>query len=238
MADQKSDEKGMSEAAYASWDVWDGSGNDEWEIGRMWAEKREIFYEQGKWEALANFREDSSLLFDAMVDFMNHITDAIKNDGAPAIRIFPAESRVLLSYADRVALEVVGEYITPLLSHARGITNEVFLQATAASFAQAWRIADALIFVSKPAVESDKPVISTTQAEDVVYRMFEINMDEYLDEEVEQIKIVFDGICRDWDKKVIPLHPLGTGLFLTCRADGPTYANGLDVRWITQPSAG
>ena len=55
IADQNKDEKGMNEAAHASWDVWDGSGSDEWEIGRMWAEKREVFYEQGKWESLQNF---------------------------------------------------------------------------------------------------------------------------------------------------------------------------------------
>jgi len=34
------------------------------------------------------------------------------------------------------------------------------------------------------------------------YQMFEINMDEYLDEEVEALKHVFDVICRDWEKKV------------------------------------
>ena len=34
------------------------------------------------------------------------------------------------------------------------------------------------------------------------YRMFEVNMDEYLDEEIECVKAAFDVICRDWDKKV------------------------------------
>ena len=32
--------------------------------------------------------------------------------------------------------------------------------------------------------------------------MFEINMDEYLDDEVENLKLTFDVICRQWDKKV------------------------------------
>lgn len=34
------------------------------------------------------------------------------------------------------------------------------------------------------------------------YRMFEINMDEYLDEEVEYLKHVFDNICKNWDRQV------------------------------------
>jgi len=32
--------------------------------------------------------------------------------------------------------------------------------------------------------------------------MFEPNMDEYLDEEVEAVKSAFDVICKDWDQEV------------------------------------
>ena len=32
--------------------------------------------------------------------------------------------------------------------------------------------------------------------------MFETNMDEYLDEEVESVKIAFDVICKGWDQEV------------------------------------
>ncbi|EJD41543.1 hypothetical protein AURDEDRAFT_169438 [Auricularia subglabra TFB-10046 SS5] len=202
IAEQNKDEKGMNEAAYSSWDVWDSDNNDEWEMGRTWAEKREIFYEQGKWQSLQNITQERGLLFDAMDDFMNHITNVLRADGATAIRIFPPDSRVLLNFADRVATEVVGEYITPLLSQARAISNETFLKATAASFSQSWRMVDALLEISKPKGLSEPPVVTNTQAEDVVYRMFEINMDEYLDEEIEYIKAAFDAICREWDKKL------------------------------------
>lgn len=34
------------------------------------------------------------------------------------------------------------------------------------------------------------------------YRMFEINMDEYLDEEIESVKQTLDSICKSWDKQV------------------------------------
>lgn len=53
ISDGKSDEKGMKEAAESSWEVWDGTGD--WEMGKVWAEKREIFYEHGKWNPLDNF---------------------------------------------------------------------------------------------------------------------------------------------------------------------------------------
>ena len=54
VADGKGDEEGMKEAAASSWEIWDKSSAD-WEMGKVWAEKKEIFYQQGKWKALDNF---------------------------------------------------------------------------------------------------------------------------------------------------------------------------------------
>ena len=54
VADGKGDEEGMKEAATSSWELWDKSSAD-WEMGKVWAEKKEIFYQQGKWKALDNF---------------------------------------------------------------------------------------------------------------------------------------------------------------------------------------
>ena len=66
-ADTGGNEVRMKEVASASWEVsiclngigrriskLGGSGGD-WEMGRLWAEKREVFYEQGKWDPSANF---------------------------------------------------------------------------------------------------------------------------------------------------------------------------------------
>lgn len=56
-ADSRADESAMREAAEASWEIWDprSSGNSEWEMGRVWAEKREIFYMGGAHKPLDNF---------------------------------------------------------------------------------------------------------------------------------------------------------------------------------------
>lgn len=53
VADGKGDEARMREAAESSWEVWDRTGD--WEMGKVWAEKRELFYESGKWDPMANF---------------------------------------------------------------------------------------------------------------------------------------------------------------------------------------
>lgn len=90
------------------------------------------------------------------------------------------------------------------------MSNEIFLQATAASFREAWRIVDALVQLNEEGQNGrvaggkgeSEVFVTTTQAEDVIYRMFEAYMDEYLDEEVESVKHSFDVTNREWERKV------------------------------------
>ncbi|KAJ2925297.1 hypothetical protein H1R20_g11764, partial [Candolleomyces eurysporus] len=193
-ADGKADESAMRDAAESSWQVWDGAGD--WELGKVWAEKREIFYQTGDWNPLDNFTKDGGLAFDAMDSFMEWVLRAISEHGARAVRIFPPPSQVLLSFADRIANEVVGEYVTSLLSRARELSTDTYLKSVAASFRESWRMVDAILEAAKQRDDSNIP---KTRAEDIVYRMFEVNMDEYLDEEAEVVKMAFDSICKGWD---------------------------------------
>lgn len=124
---------------------------------------------------------------------MNYVLDALREHGSRAVRVFPPASGVLLSFADRIASEVVcissyyicssridapqvGEYINPLLTHARSLANgALFLQATAACFREAWRMVDTIVQISQESNMTDsegkdtKSGVQVTQAEDVVY---------------------------------------------------------------------
>ncbi|KAJ7212280.1 exocyst complex component Sec10-domain-containing protein [Mycena pura] len=196
-ADSRGDEKAMREAAESSWEVWDGNGD--WEMGKVWAEKREIFYQQGQWRPLDNFTAEEYLNFDAMHEYLDAIISAIIEHGSRAVRIFPPASDALISFCDRVASDVVAEYITTLLTRAREISNATFLKATAATFRESWRMVDAIMQAASQRQDSN---VQRTSAEDVVYRMFEINMDEYLDEEVESVNQAFEVICKAWNKQM------------------------------------
>ncbi|KAF5347131.1 hypothetical protein D9756_010961 [Leucocoprinus leucothites] len=194
VADGKGDEAAMKEAAESSWELWDGTGD--WEMGKVWAEKREIFYQHG-WKPLDNITNDR-LDFTPMDEFMSQILEAISEHGSRAVRIFPPPAQVLIAFADRIANEVVGEYITSLLERAREVSTAMFLQATAACFRVSWKMVDAMMLAAEQREDSE---ITRTKAEDVIYRMFEVNMDEYLDEEVEYLKLVFETICKNWDRQ-------------------------------------
>ncbi|KAJ7714215.1 exocyst complex component Sec10-like protein [Mycena metata] len=196
-ADSRGDEKAMREAAESSWEVWDGEGD--WEMGKVWAEKREIFYQQGQWRPLDNFTAEGFLNFDAMHEFIDSVLSAITDHGSRAVRVFPPASDVLISFCDRVATEVVAEYTTSLLTRARELSNATYLKAAAATFRESWRMVDAIL---KAGAERPDSNVERTRAEDVVYQMFEINMDEYLDEEVESVKQAFEVTCKAWDRQM------------------------------------
>ena len=136
-ADTEDDEGRMTEVAAASWEVWmslhlDGNRDGlrgEWEMGRVWVEKREVLYEQGRWDPLANITyvlslfhppflhsyitffylnsKDKRLDFTPMDTFMSRLLTALQDDGKMAVKVFPPEAGVLLGYTERVAGEVV-----------------------------------------------------------------------------------------------------------------------------------
>ena len=98
---------------------------------------------------------------------MKYVLNAFTESGSLAVRVFPSESLTLLSFASKLATDVIAEYITPLLSRAREISNDSFLRATAACFKESWKVVDVVIQVSSSG--PSKSAISRTQAEDVMY---------------------------------------------------------------------
>jgi recyclin-1 len=52
------------------------------------------------------------------------------------------------------------------------------------------------------AIEPKSSLVTRTRAEDVVYRMFELHMDDYLSEEGEYAREILEAVCREWDDKV------------------------------------
>ena len=106
LADSQGSEEGLRTAARASWDVYTGP-KASWELGKVWAEKREIFYEQGRWDPLENFTNGDVLDFEAMDQFMAHVLGSVKEHGRRAVRVFPPDAGVLIAFADRLTSEVV-----------------------------------------------------------------------------------------------------------------------------------
>lgn len=169
-ADGKSDERGMREAAWASWEVFTAWGTPkrkpadrsiggllfggvgrfsrlkgaqvekEWELGKVWVERKEIFYEQGKWNPLANFvyvavicyeplltldyRSNYTLSFNPMDSFLSHVIGVLTSAANTSKAVFPVSSNVLTQFAERVGNDIVAEYVNTLVNRARDADAE------------------------------------------------------------------------------------------------------------------
>ncbi|PWN50612.1 hypothetical protein IE53DRAFT_343779 [Violaceomyces palustris] len=163
----------------------------------LFLERREIFYQAPKHDCNRNLVEVNghfALDFTAMDAFMSEVVKSVREEGSLIARIFPPEQDVLLAFADRVASDVISEYIAPLLARSRDLSAHLYLQACAASFIQALRLVDALLLI-----EPKSHTVNRERCEDVIYRMWEINMDEYLQEEREWVALEMATVCKAAD---------------------------------------
>ncbi|KIM27716.1 hypothetical protein M408DRAFT_70929 [Serendipita vermifera MAFF 305830] len=145
------------------------------EFGRC---RREEFYEQGKFDPLANFTSINILSFNAMDSFMTYIINSLQKAATTFNAVFPPASCVLPLFAERLGNEIIAEYVNGLLARAREWRPELYLQASAASFVVCWKVVDTLM-------ESGDGSVERREAESIIFRIFDPHMDEYLDEEVE-----------------------------------------------------
>lgn len=134
-----------------------------------------------------------------MNTYINDVLRVVAREGGLIARVFPPEADVLLYFTERIANDVVSDYITSLLSDAQPLQHPLFLLATAATFGQVYRLVDAVV-----AIEPHSPLVTTARAEDVIFRMFEPHMDDYLQEEGDWIREVLERMCTEWDAKVRP----------------------------------
>ncbi|WVO18527.1 hypothetical protein L204_106246 [Cryptococcus depauperatus] len=207
-ADGKSDEEAMRLAAESSWKVWEAGGGhrERWELGRVWVEKREVFYDTARWDPGENIIKAQThsgtltqeLDFTPMDAFISHVLEAFRLNAETAVRVFPSTARVTLSFCDRLSSEVIGEYIYPLLTQARAVSQDLFLRATAATFVQAWKLVDVVMEVHG----NEQTAIKQEQVEDSVFRMFEEHLDDYLEDETEWIRQHLEDLCRAWEQRL------------------------------------
>ncbi|KAK4704534.1 recyclin-1, partial [Phenoliferia sp. Uapishka_3] len=197
-ADTRGEEGAMREKARILWDL-----NGSQSVVQVFVQKREIFYDQThnplknlvKVETPNGDKADG-IDFSPMNTYINDVLRVISREGGLIARVFPLEADVLIYFTERIANDVISDYITTLLSDAQPLQHPLFLLATAATFGQVYRLVDAVL-----AIEPKNPLVTKERAEDVIFRMFEPHMDDYLQEEGDWIREVLEGMCVEWDDK-------------------------------------
>lgn len=150
-----------------------------------------------------------SFTLDPSSEFFGRLS-AVLNEQATVIdRVFPADVNVMLPFLERVAEDVVGEYITLILDEAHARNMEMYLKAVAGIYSQCIAFAGTL----KPTKGSRE--VFESDVLDVVNRVFEPHVDLYLQDELEYFRKKSQEEVDKWERKV------------------NSYLKGLDVIWET-----
>ncbi|SJX64394.1 related to RCY1-F-box protein involved in recycling plasma membrane proteins [Sporisorium reilianum f. sp. reilianum] len=163
-------------------------------------EKQDALFKSTTHRPEANFTSTSTrsrpaLDFTAMDAFMADTLASLDTNGSLVARVFPPEQQVLLAFASRVTNEVVGEYINAVLAKARSVDLHIYLQAAAATFSQALKIAETLEKIQPRHVDC----VTAVRCRGIVLSMFEAHLDEYLQEERDWVRGVMMDMCSESD---------------------------------------
>ena len=111
-------------------------------------------------------------------DFFHGLAVALNEEAGVIDRVFPPTVDVMQPFLDRVAEDIISEYLTTLLDEAHDISIEVYLKAIAGVFDQALQLAISLnsTHASPPTFQDD--TVKT------ISRCFEQHIDLYLQEEL------------------------------------------------------
>ncbi|GAA5893611.1 Rcy1p [Sporobolomyces salmoneus] len=199
-SDQARDEGNMREKAKVLWEL--NKGNS---LSQIFVQKREEVFFEREFDPLQNLTkietpsggQADAIDFSSMDSYMSSVLSILSREGSLIARVFPPESDVLLYFLDRLSNDVVSEYITTLLSAAQGLQHPLFLLATSATFGQVYRLVETVLEIEP----KNEKFVTKERAEDVVFKMFEPLMDDYLLEEGEWVREVLEGMCQEWDRK-------------------------------------
>jgi recyclin-1 len=130
-------------------------------------------------------------------EFFRGLAIALNDEASVIDRVFPPTVDVLQSFIERVADDVIAEYLTTLFDEAHDISIEVYLKAVAGVFDQALQLA-----VSLHPTKASQPDFGE-EAMRIMSRCFEQHVDLYLQEELDYFKRNSAAEVDVWDKRLL-----------------------------------
>lgn len=129
-------------------------------------------------------------------DFFKGLAIALNEEAAIIDRVFPPSVDVLRPFLDRVAEDVIAEYLTTLFDEAHDVSLEVYLKAVAGVFDQAQQLAVSL----KPS-KGSRPDFQE-EAMRTILQWFEQHIDLYLQEELSYFTQKSASEVDAWEKRL------------------------------------
>jgi recyclin-1 len=129
-------------------------------------------------------------------EFFRRLAVSMNEQAAIIDRVFPTTVDVLVPFIERVAEDVISEYITTLLDEAHDMNIETYLKAASGTYEQCRRFAISL----KPSKASPPDFAQRTSQ--IIAGCFEQHVDLYLQEELEFFRSKSEREVDSWEKEL------------------------------------
>ena len=129
-------------------------------------------------------------------DFFRGLAIALNEEAAVIDRVFPPDFDVMHPFLERVAEDVISEYLIALFDETHEVSTEIYLKAVAGVFDQASQLA-----ISLQPTKSSKPNFSE-EAMRIISHCFEQHIDLYLQEELDFFKQKSIAQVEMWEKRL------------------------------------
>jgi recyclin-1 len=163
----------------------------------LFVQKHPIFNEKlGNPMECINQVTSDAIALEPSREFLEALAGKINEQANIIDRVFPPGEDVLQVFLDKIAEDILMEYVTPLFdeAHERNITS--YLKAVSGIFEQSLRFSLSL----KPSKNSGEDFPEKTKS--IVARVFEPHVDLYLSEEADHFKNLAESEVDEWDKKL------------------------------------
>lgn len=111
-------------------------------------------------------------------------------------RVFPTSVDVMMPFLERVAEDVISEFVTPILDEAHDRDIEMYLKAVAGIYHQLLEFSKTLLPTVGSGGNSHQDVAK------IMGRVFEAHVDLYLQEELDNFRKKCQTEVDSWEKKV------------------------------------
>ncbi|TGZ76705.1 hypothetical protein EX30DRAFT_324366 [Ascodesmis nigricans] len=130
--------------------------------------------------------------------FFHRLAGIMKEQAAVIDRVFPDTVNVLLPFLERVAEDVIGEYISPVVDEAHDRDIEMYLKAVTGLFRLCVEFAASL----PPTKGSGDRETFRKDVLAVMARVFDPHIDLYLQEELDYFRKTSESEVEKWEKQI------------------------------------
>ncbi|USP79922.1 F-box protein pof6 [Curvularia clavata] len=136
------------------------------------------------------------LILEPSHKFFKGLATELNNEAEIIDRVFPPTVDVLQTFLERVADDVIAEYLTTLFDEAHDASIETYLKAVAGVFDQAVQLAMSLRPTKASKSDFQQEVMR------IIMRCFEPHVDLYLQEELDYFKRKSEAEVDTWEKRL------------------------------------